>query len=119
MPELPAVDREAIGRLREWGGEALAARMIDIFLEHSTERIIQIREGVADDDAGAAGTGAHSLKSSAANVGAFRLQALCQSAEMLAASADLVALKGLLGELEEAHRDAREALEEILEGMMG
>lgn len=46
MPDLPGIHREAIERLREWGGEALAVRMIDFLIEHSTERIIQIQEGM-------------------------------------------------------------------------
>ena len=119
MPDSPIIDRGAIERLRVWGGETLPVRMIDIFLDHSPERMIQIREGIAEEDAGEVETGAHSLKSSAGNVGASRLQALCQAAEMLAQARDFVSLKELLEELEGTYLDAREELDEILEGMKG
>ncbi|MGW8266270.1 MAG: Hpt domain-containing protein [Longimicrobiales bacterium] len=117
MPDSPAVDRGAVERLRKWGGEALALRMIDIFLRYSPERVIQIRNGIAGEDAGEAETGAHSLKSSAGNVGAVRLQTLCQAVETLAHSEDFVGLKERLKELEEAYQEAREELEDLLEGM--
>jgi len=119
MPDSPVIDPGAIERLRKWGGEGLPRRMIDIFLIHSPERVLQIREGIAREDASGAETGAHSLKSSAGNVGATRLQALCQAAETLAEARDFVALKELLGELEGAHQDAQAELEKILEGMEG
>jgi HPt (histidine-containing phosphotransfer) domain-containing protein len=86
---------------------------------HSFERIVQIREGIQAEDATGVETGAHSLKSSAGNVGASRLQALCQAAEMLAEGGDFAGLSGLLGEIEGAYQDAREELERILEGMEG
>lgn len=119
MPESPVIDPGAIQRLRKWGGVGLPRRMIEIFLMHSAERIVQIRDGIEAKDAAAAETGAHSLKSSAGNVGASRLQALCQAAEMLAEAGDFGGLKGLVGEIESAHRDAKEELERILEGMDG
>lgn len=119
MPDSPAIDRGAIERLREWGGEALPLRMIEIFLRHSPERIIQIRDGIAEKDAGEAETGAHSLKSSAGNVGALRLQTLCEAVETLAQSGDFVALKERLEELEGAYQEVREELEDLLEGMKG
>ena len=119
MPDSPVIDLGAIERLREWGGEGLPRRMVHIFLMHSPERILQIRKGIAEGDASGAGTGAHSLKSSAGNVGAARLQALCQAAETLAEAKDFAALKELLEELEGAHQDAHAELEKILEGMEG
>lgn len=119
MPDSPVIDRTAIERLRKWGGADLPRTMIDIFLNHTPERLVQMREGVARKDAREAETGAHSLKSSAGNVGATRLQALCQAAEMLAEAGDLDAVGGLLGELEGAYAAARAELEKIMGGMTG
>jgi HPt (histidine-containing phosphotransfer) domain-containing protein len=119
MHESPVIDPGAIQRLRKWGGIGLPRRMIEIFLMHSSERIVQIRQGIEREDAAGAEAGAHSLKSSAGNVGASRLQALCQAAEMLAKAADFVGLRGLVGEIEGAYQDARDELERILEGMDG
>ncbi|MGD8361017.1 MAG: Hpt domain-containing protein [Gemmatimonadota bacterium] len=120
MPEAadaPAIDIRALDRLRKWGGENLPPKMIQIFLDHSSERLEQITDGVARQDPRRAELGAHSLKSSAGNVGASRLQTLCQDAERLAEDEDMSALAGLLPELDRAYSTARKELEKILEGM--
>jgi HPt (histidine-containing phosphotransfer) domain-containing protein len=117
MPEAadpPVIDIRALDRLRKWGGEGLPTKMIEIFLDHSSERLEQIRDGVAEQDPRRAELGAHSLKSSAGNVGAHRLQALCQGAEMMAEAEDMSALAGLFPELDRAYSTAREELERIL-----
>lgn len=119
MPDSPVIDIRAIERLRKWGGEALPRKMIEIFFNHASERLGQIRDGVAQEDPRQAQLGAHSLKSSAGNVGASRLEVLCQGAETLAEAGDLSALEGLLPELERVYATAREELETILEGMTG
>lgn len=119
MPDSPVIDTTAIERLRKWGGEDLAQTMIEIFLNHASERLRQIREAVAQEDPRQAELGAHSLKSSAGNVGASRLEVLCQGAETLGEAGDLAALEGILPELEQAYAAAREELEEILKGTAG
>jgi len=115
--DAPVIDIRALDRLRKWGGEGLPMRMVEIFLDHSSERLEQIRDGVARQDHRRAELGAHSLKSSAGNVGASRLQALCQGAETMAEDEDMSALAGLLPELDRAYSTARKELERILEGM--
>jgi len=118
MPESPVIDLGAIDRLREWGGEGLPPKMIVIFLDHASERLEEIRDCVTRQDARGAGFGAHSLKSSAANVGASQLRALCEGVEVMAEAEDLSALEGLLPELNRAFSSARKELERILEEMM-
>jgi HPt (histidine-containing phosphotransfer) domain-containing protein len=76
----------------------------------------QIREGVSSDDAGKAEAGAHTLKSSAGNVGAKRVQLLARDAEELAETGDLDELKKLLPSLEEEFDAACGALKAVLEG---
>ena len=117
--DAPVIDFRALDRLAKWGGEALPARMIEIFLDHSSQRLEEIRDGVAGQDPGRAELGAHSLKSSAGNVGASRLQALCQGAERMAEAGDMSALAGLFPELDRAYSTARKELERILGGMKG
>ena len=119
MPDSPVIDPEAVERLRKWGGEDLAIRMIEIFLGHTPERIQQIQEGIDKRDARGAETGAHSLKSSAGNLGAARLQSLCQAAEMLAEAKEFGAMEGIMEELEREYDAAREELKRIMEGMEG
>jgi HPt (histidine-containing phosphotransfer) domain-containing protein len=119
MTDKPIIDQNAIDRLKEWGGDELPRKMIDIFLSHSPERMEQIREGLSTATPRTAETGAHSLKSSAGNVGAVRVQELAQVAESLAEAEDMEELKALLPNLEEAFTAACQGLEQILEGMDG
>jgi HPt (histidine-containing phosphotransfer) domain-containing protein len=119
MPDPPVIDRAAIQRLEDWGGEALFRKMIESFLSHAPERLEEIRDGVARHDARRAELGAHSLRSSAGNLGASRLQVLCEGAETMAEAGEFSALEGLLPELDQVFSDAREELERILEGKKG
>ena len=117
MNDQPIIDGRAIDRLKEWGGVELPRKLIDIFLSHSPERMEQIREGISTETSRQAEIGAHSLKSSAGNVGAVRLQSLANEAESLAGKADMSALGDVLPRLEEAFVDACEELKNLLEGM--
>ncbi len=81
MTDSGVIDPEALDRLKEWGGERLLGQMLRLFLENSAERMNQIRAGVDQDDLQEAGRGAHSLKSSAANVGAVRVRSLSAEIE--------------------------------------
>jgi len=119
MPDSPVIDPGALERLMEWGGEELPRKMIEIFLSHAPQRVEQIREGLMESDPRGVVEGAHSLKSSAGNLGASRVQTLCHEVERMAEGGDLSAAQELLSELDRAYARAREELERILEGMAG
>jgi two-component system sensor histidine kinase/response regulator len=119
MSDKPIIDQNAIVRLKEWGGEELPRKMIDIFLAHSPERMEQIREGLSTATPRKAETGAHSLKSSAGNVGAARVQELAEKAEDLAEAEEMEELEALLPALEVEFSAACQGLEQILQGMDG
>lgn len=119
MSDQPVIDHSAIERLKEWGGTELPRKMIDLFLSHSTKRMDQIREGLSTSEPRTVVTGAHSLKSSAGNVGAVDLQRLAQAAESLAGREDLAGIAEMLPEIEEAFGAACSQLENLLEGMEG
>jgi HPt (histidine-containing phosphotransfer) domain-containing protein len=117
MSDLPVVDSTQIEKLKEWGGVGLQRKMIDLFLTHATDRLDQIRDGLSSSDPDKAETGAHTLKSSAGNVGASRVQGLAQEAETLAEEGNLDGLQGLLPSLETEFKEACSALKEIAEGI--
>jgi len=119
MSDLPVIDHSAIERLKEWGGAELPRKMIDLFLTHSPERMDQIREGLSTGETRKAESGAHSLKSSAGNVGAVNLQKLAQEAESLAEKEELARLAEMLPEIEVAFGVACNELKNLLEGMEG
>ncbi len=60
--------------------------------------------------------GAHSLKSSAANVGAQQLQSVASELELAASGGDLQRVRDLIPNLEQAYAQAAEELSVIVEG---
>lgn len=115
MTDSEIIDAKAQARLQEWGGPKLLLQMIRLFLENAPNRLEQTRKGVADGNVRDAERGVHSLKSSAANVGAMRVSRLAARMEELASSGDLAAVDGLMGELESTYAAARDQLAAILE----
>ena len=113
MSESVILDQAALDRLREWGGDKLLEQMVRLFLDNSLTRMEQIRAGAQGGDIKEAEKGAHSLKSSAANIGAEQLRVLAASMEHQAADGEVAACGALLAELEDAYKQARAALEEI------
>ncbi len=117
MNDLAVVEREALDRLREWGGGELVVKMVNLFLEHGPERVAQIRSGVETGSLEEAQRGAHSLKSSAGNLGARRLQAGAARMEGLAEEGNLEGIEKLLPDLERAFEEARSSLEGVLRSL--
>jgi len=117
MSDLPMVDHAQIERLNEWGGATLQKKMIDLFLTHAKERLDQIKDGLSSGNAATAETGAHTLKSSAGNVGAQRVQKMAQEAEDLAEQGRLDDLGALFPSLEREFEAACGALKSFLAGV--
>jgi len=116
MTDPVAIDRDALERLRDWGGEKLVGQMLRLFLENSLVRMEQIRTGVTEKELDKAEMGAHSLKSSAANVGAAEVRRIAAEMETKAIDDNLEALQGLLPQIEDAYQAARAELEAIERG---
>jgi HPt (histidine-containing phosphotransfer) domain-containing protein len=98
--ETRLLDPGAFVRLREWGGDTLVGKMVELFLKNAPERLEEVREGLEGRDAHRAERGAHSLKSSAGNMGAERLRILCQLTENAAEDEDLDRVRELFPHLE-------------------
>jgi HPt (histidine-containing phosphotransfer) domain-containing protein len=113
MGEQPVLDPEVMGRLGEWGGPALIAKLVDLFLENTPAKIDEIRVGVASDEAHLVERAAHSLKSSAGNLGATRLHYLAAELEETAALGSADALGDLAARLEAAHAETCDALKAL------
>ncbi|MEX2526017.1 MAG: Hpt domain-containing protein [Gemmatimonadota bacterium] len=115
----PALDAEALERLKEWGGDGLVQKMASLFVENAPARLTQIRTAVETGVAEEAERGAHSLKSSAANLGAMRLRNVVATMEEQASKGDLDAVKDALALLETEYLAAMEALEAVAAGVHG
>ena len=101
----------AIARLDRIGGSGFVIEMIELFLENAPRRLDAARQAYDREDAAALHRAVHSLKSTAANLGARSLQATAESAESRARSEDMDAIPPLLDDLERDYEEAREALE--------
>lgn len=89
MDDVPLLDEGALARLDEWGGAKLRRQMVRLYLENAETRLRQLDEGLGEDgDLGTAELAAHSLKSSAANVGLMRVSALAGRIEEAAEVGD-------------------------------
>lgn len=117
MSEAEPLDRSALERLQEWGGDKLLAQMIRLFLENAPGRMSQIRDGIKGGDIHEAEKGAHSLKSSAANVGAHQVRNLAADMERAASGEDVAGVQELLPPLEHAFAEAISALEAVEKGL--
>ena len=110
--ELPVVDPVAFERLRKLGGNELILRMIGLFLGHVGPRVEEAR--ACDDSGDMAGVehAAHSVKSSAGNLGASQLFELAGRLEQLAHDRDAPRARVVLEEFEAAFARARRRLEQ-------
>jgi two-component system sensor histidine kinase/response regulator len=113
MTDSQVIDPQALERLKEWGGDKLATQMVRLFLKNSGTRMDQIRAGVANDDPAEAERGAHSLKSSAANIGAEALRGLATNVELAALEENVDGLRTLLPQIESAYAVVMTELESL------
>jgi HPt (histidine-containing phosphotransfer) domain-containing protein len=98
--DLPATDTAALARLKQFGGGKLLGEMITLFLTTAAERISVARAALESQDANATEMAMHSLKSSSAQLGALRMQRLCEKGEKLAHDGSLDLVAPLIDELE-------------------
>jgi len=117
MTESPIIDPQALERLREWGGDKLAGQMVRLFLKNTGTRMDQIRAGISEGNLEETERGAHSLKSSAANIGAELLRTMATRMESAALESNMDSARELLPELETAFADAMKELEVIERGI--
>jgi HPt (histidine-containing phosphotransfer) domain-containing protein len=110
----PVLDEAALVRLRRIGGPDLVRRLIELYLSNVEDRIGTLTRGVAEGDAVQVELAAHTMKSSAGNVGAIRLQHTAEALELSAGSGviDDQLVARLVHEHEESAAALRQALEE-------
>ena len=111
------LDRTALDKVRTLGGDALLARLIDMFLENAPERLARARAGDLRGDLESVERATHSLKSTAGNLGARRLQLFSKQAEDAAALRDGTPMAPLLARLEAVYEETRQALTQERRGL--
>lgn len=92
MPDL-RFDDTALKMLHRVGGEKLIDKMRGLFRVNAPARLQSIEDALASNDAAAGINPAHSLKSSAGQLGAVRLQNICDRLESACAANDVVSAR--------------------------
>jgi serine/threonine protein kinase len=92
---------DQLQRLGLLNGSDVAPELIQVFRRDAEMRLTTLRQALADQDKPVIERTAHSLKSSCGNLGAERLQALCQNIENLSRQGRTTGLERLLVRLQE------------------
>jgi HPt (histidine-containing phosphotransfer) domain-containing protein len=98
---LPTTDAASLDRLKRFGGGKLLGEMISLFLGAAPERIQAARAALEANDVKATEMALHALKSSSAQLGALRMQRLCEQGENIARAGSLENVAVLVRNLEE------------------
>ncbi|NYE61112.1 signal transduction histidine kinase/CheY-like chemotaxis protein [Duganella sp. 1224] len=120
-PALPAddiINQQALDNIRALSpanGDALLERVVHAFLNDTPAHLQTLRQAIAAGDAGQMRKSAHSLKSSAANVGADALAQRSKELEQLGRNDTTAGAAVLLADMERSFQAARQALGAMLE----
>ncbi len=108
----PPVDGDTLSALREILEDEFD-EVIEAFLKDVPEQLYAIRDGIRAGDSDSVRIASHTLKSSAANLGAQTLSAQSKKLEMLARDGVLAGAVELLKQMVEEFRRVRAALQSI------
>ena len=100
--DLMLLDGDALATIRELdpaNADQLVERLLRLFREESERLLSELERGISTGDEHAVALGAHTLKSSARNIGARRLGALAQAMEIQARAGATAMLEGLAAEM--------------------
>ena len=106
--DAPVIDPVAFDRIRRVGGDRLLRQMIASFLEHAP---LRMQAALDATDGAAAARAAHSLKSSAGNLGLARVMLLAEMMELRAGEGDEHGCLALRAPLAATFDEACRALE--------
>lgn len=117
MTDMPVIERAALERLTRMGGGRLVRQMLEMYLSLGAERLEALRSAAAAGDADRVERAVHTLKSTAGNVGAVRLQYTATEIESRAAAGviDMELVNRIPLEYEESAQALRTLLEEPVE----
>lgn len=113
---LPSDARPAVDELRSIGGDELVREMMGTFVRFATAHSARLHEAAAHGDLEGGATIAHTLKSSARQLGANQLAEVCASAELAARGGDAAGFLQWTEEVGAAFVDARAWMEPLAYG---
>ena len=105
------VNNAALARLSKLGGDELVVKMIDLFLTHAEPKVADLRSGFVAGNLAEVERLAHSVRSSAGNLGAEELGELAGEVEQLAAEGEHSKLVFFITQMENAFVRVKARLE--------
>lgn len=108
-----AVDDAALNNLRaleQAGAPGLVRKLTDLFLQDTPQQLISLRDSAQQGDPVRLAKLAHTLKGSAANLGAHGMVRICAELETLAESGDVSIAPSLIADLERQFEPVRDVL---------
>ena len=113
---MSTIDPQAIEELRSLNPEddSFLRDLIQIYLEDSPQRIAEIEQSLADNDAERLTRAAHSLKGSSANFGATELRAVSEQIEKLGRQQALGMVPAQMANLKAAYAQVKADLEALM-----
>jgi len=109
------LDLQTIATLQKLGGSDLLSQMVALFTSHAESALREASSGLAQGNIDMIRRAAHSLKSSAGNLGATRVQMLADELERLAEQ-ESNEIRAHLADLEHAYLRAKDRLMRTVEG---
>jgi HPt (histidine-containing phosphotransfer) domain-containing protein len=95
-----ALDLRFIEKIRENGGSALVAEIVQLYLSDQQIILKQIQKAFEDRDPPRLQDRAHALRGCSVGLGAFRIGTLCREIEELSAAGDMLRVAQLVRQLE-------------------
>lgn len=103
----------ALDRLRRLGGNELLLRMLELYVSGSARQVESMQAAWQARDLETIGAAAHSLRTSAGNLGLDRLSSLATSLEEGIRGGRADGLESLLEQLVVAHRNSLERIRQL------
>lgn len=116
-PSPPVLDKSVLDKVRSFSGndeEEFLKRMVKLYLDRSSELLMEMHDAAARGDLEAFHRAAHSLKSSSALMGAMTVSEIAREIELNTIDKWPSNTPKLIEKLEEELRKAQRAFEEIL-----
>jgi HPt (histidine-containing phosphotransfer) domain-containing protein len=105
-----SLDDEALGNLRDLGGDEFLGEVIDAFLADAPELVAALRRSLDGANTEELRRAAHTLKSNGATLGAEQFAELCRTLEQRAKADELDGASELVERIEQEYRPLEEAL---------
>ncbi len=116
MEAAKCLDKNALVELYRIGGKEFLLRMIDGFLTNAPQKLASSKKSLERKDLREVHLAIHSLRASAANLGAISLQELAEQVEDLARQGKPASIAGLLDQTERIMVDTLRYLQEERKG---